>query len=328
MLGQRVVTAIVLLLVLGAVLAAPGPLPFGLFLLLVAVAALFEWWRLTLGRPPESAEHAAVGAGAVFAGGDSGWRLALRVITSLLAVLLVIVILPNYATLGAALLELARATTDGNGIEFGSSSWIFSLELLFGRLWVWATAGWLLVIVYLFFARTDKPPFSLLLTVFGLVAVPAACTALLAAHGRGVPYLLSLLAVVWAADIGAYFVGRAVGGRKLAPRISPGKTLSGACGGMLAAVAWVWISSLWGEPGMAGQATYGADLVAAWTLPGALAIAAVLAWVSIAGDLFESLLKRRAGRKDSSRLLPGHGGVLDRVDAVLPLVPLAMLVVF
>lgn len=327
MLGQRVITAIVLLVILGAVLAAPGPLPFAVFLLLVALAALVEWWRLTLGRPLAGAAQTSAGAGATLAGGDSGWRLALRALTSVFAILLVVLVLPAYATLSAALLELLRAVADG-GIEFGSASWIFSLELLFGRLWVWATAGWLLVIVYLFFARTDKPPFSLLLTAFGLVAVPAACTALLAAHGRGVLYLLSLLAVVWAADIGAYFVGRATGGPKLAPRISPGKTLSGAMGGMLAAVAWVWVSSLWGEPGMSGQATYGADLVATWSLPGALMIAAILAWVSIAGDLFESLLKRRAGRKDSSRLLPGHGGVLDRVDAVLPLVPLAMLVVF
>src|SRR5690606_37917185 len=137
------------------------------------------------------------------------------------------------------------------------------------------------------------------LTVFGLIAVPAACSALLAAHARGVGYLLSLLAVVWVADIGAYFVGRAVGGMKLAPRISPGKTLSGALGGMVAAVAWVWISSLFGEPGVSGQATFGGDLVAAWSLPGALLIAAILAAISIAGDLFESLLKRRAGRKDS-----------------------------
>lgn len=327
MLAQRIVTAVVLLLILSAVLAAPGPLPFSLFLLVVGLATLFEWWRLTLARSPQTDGAARPGFLATLSGGDTGWRLLLRILTSLLAVLLVVSILPAFATLGATLIELFRARTEGN-IEFGSSTWVFSLELLFGRLWVWASAGWLVVIVYLFVARTDKPPFSLLLTMFGLLAVPAACTALLAAHARGIPYLLSLLAVVWAADIGAYFVGRAVGGRKLAPRISPGKTLSGALGGMLCAMVWVWASSLWGEPGMAGQATFGADLVAAWTLPGALAIAAVLAWVSIAGDLFESLLKRRAGRKDSSRLLPGHGGVFDRVDAVLPLVPMAMLVVF
>jgi len=183
------------------------------------------------------------------------------------------------------------------------------------------------VCVYLFFARVNTPPFSPLLTAFGLLAVPAACTALLTAYGRGVPYLLSLLAVVWAADIGAYFVGRRVGGRKLAPSISPGKTLSGALGGMAAAVIWVWVSSLMGAMGPLGYSTFGADLVAGWTLPGALLLAALLAWLSIAGDLFESLLKRRAGRKDSSNLLPGHGGVFDRIDAVLPVAPLAMLLV-
>lgn len=321
MLRQRVITAAVLLLILGAILAAPGPLPIGGFLVLVAIAVLFEWWRLTLASGVPGEERPA--AADVFMAGDTGWRLALRVLTSLFALVLVALVMPDYATLGAALLEQLRAMNAG-AVEYGSTTWVYSLQLMFGRLWLWAIGGWLMVCVYLFFARTEKSPFSLLLTVFGLIAVPAACSALLAAHARGVLYLLSLLALVWAADIGAYFVGRAVGGIKLAPRISPGKTLSGALGGMVAAIIWVWVSSWFGEPGISGRSTFGADLVAAWSLPGALLIAAILAWVSIAGDLFESLLKRRAGRKDSSRLLPGHGGVFDRVDAVLPVMPLAM----
>jgi|GEM_PF-19480 len=333
MLGQRIITAVVLLVVLAAVLAAPGPLPLAILLVLFGIAGLFEWWRLTLARPAHDALQGdavlaprQTGLLAMLTQGDSGWRLVLRAFTSLFAVWLVVRLLLDYAVLGGALRDLFGGS-DSAGMGFGSSGWVFALQVLFGRLWVWSLFGWLIVVVYLFVARTDKSPFSLLLTAFGLVAIPAACTALLAAHARGVVYLLSLLAIIWVADVGAYFVGRKLGGRKLAPRISPGKTLSGALGGMVAAIIWVWVSSLMGTMGPLGYSTFGADLVAGWTLPGALVLAALLAWLSVAGDLFESLLKRRAGRKDSSNLLPGHGGVFDRIDAVLPVVPLAMLLV-
>jgi len=326
MLGQRFITAVVLLLILGATLAAPGALPWAILLAVFALLALFEWWRLTLARPVEAPSQGVSPFLDILFQGDTGWRLVLRGFASLLAVWLVFRLLVDYAVLGVALGDLFQGDPQ-SAIGFGTSGWIFSLQMLFHRLWIWALIGWLAVIAYLFVACTDKRPFSLLLTAFGLIAVPAACTALLAAHGRGVTYLISMLAIVWAADIGAYFVGRSVGGRKLAPRISPGKTLSGALGGMGCAIVWVWLSSLLGQPGPLGYSTYGADLVAHWTLPGALALTAVLAWFSVAGDLFESLLKRRAGRKDSSRLLPGHGGVFDRIDAVLPVVPLAMLLV-
>ncbi len=331
MLGQRVITAVLLLAILAATLAAPGPVPLAILLLVFAIVGLFEWWRLTLAYPlGHPGEAPREGAGSriltVLFQGETGWRLLLRAFSSLFAVWLVVRLLLDYSVLGTALLELFRGA-DAGSMGFGSSGWVFALQVLFGRLWVWAIFGWIVVVAYLFFARTDKAPFSLLLTAFGLLALPAACTALLAAHGRGVWYLLSMMGIIWAADIGAYFFGRTIGGRKLAPSISPGKTLSGALGGMFVAVAWVWVSSLLGKPGPLGYSTFGADLVAGWTLPGALALTALLAWLSVAGDLFESLLKRRGGRKDSSRLLPGHGGVFDRIDAVLPVAPLAMLLV-
>src|SRR5690606_35529319 len=115
-----------------------------------------------------------------------------------------------------------------------------------------------------------------------------------------------------------YFAGRAPGRRKLAPGVRPGKTLEGALAGVLAGVAWVALSSRWPD-------TYGLALVEHRSFGPALLWAALLAAVSIQGDLFESLLKRRAGRKDSSGLLPGHAGVLDRIDALLPVAPLAFL---
>lgn len=118
------------------------------------------------------------------------------------------------------------------------------------------------------------------------------------------------LGLVWATDIGAYFAGRSIGGPKLAPRISPGKTWSGLAGGVVAALAFGFLLHV-----LAG-------------LPIRLAAASgVLAVVAQAGDLFESWLKRRAGVKDSGTLLPGHGGLLDRLDGAVAAAPLAALLV-
>ena len=126
--------------------------------------------------------------------------------------------------------------------------------------------------------------------------------------------LLALLAVVWIADTAAYFVGRRFGKHKLAPRISPGKTWEGVMGA-LAAVG-VYYALLWLiiAPDFLG-ANHGAEFVLV------IAIAAF----SIEGDLFESWMKRRVGIKDSGALLPGHGGILDRIDGVVAVLPLAAL---
>jgi phosphatidate cytidylyltransferase len=118
---------------------------------------------------------------------------------------------------------------------------------------------------------------------------------------HGLSLLLWVFIVTWSTDIGAYFVGRAIGRRKLAPAISPGKTVEGLYGGVAAATiiggAWVWLTGL------------------GWAL---FALAPVLALAAQAGDLFESSMKRRAGVKDSGAWLPGHGGALDRLDGLVP----------
>ncbi len=135
-------------------------------------------------------------------------------------------------------------------------------------------------------------------------AIPAVALAFLrGADTAGIWAIVFLFAVVWATDIFAYFVGRALGGPKLAPSVSPGKTWSGAAGGaiagMLAGMAVAWFARP--EAGIA---------LAALT-------ALVLSTISQIGDLFESGLKRRFGVKDSGRLIPGHGGVMDRVDGLV-----------
>lgn len=126
--------------------------------------------------------------------------------------------------------------------------------------------------------------------------------------GLPLPVVLGILAIVIATDVGAYFSGRTIGGPKIAPKISPSKTWAGLLGGMLAAGlvsagAFVWNT---------GSAEVRLMLFIAF------AIGAVLAVLAQAGDFFESWLKRRAGMKDSSNLIPGHGGVFDRVDGLLP----------
>ncbi|HYS11728.1 MAG TPA: phosphatidate cytidylyltransferase [Burkholderiaceae bacterium] len=144
---------------------------------------------------------------------------------------------------------------------------------------------------------------------------------LLALYQHGALFLFSTLAVVWIADIAAYFAGRAFGKRKLAPHISPGKTWAGAVGAVVA-VLMVGLAVWLGWP---GGRTFSNSLFARAPLVAVLTLA-LLVVVSIVGDLFESLLKRHAGMKDSSGLLPGHGGVLDRIDALLPVLPAAVLI--
>ena len=164
--------------------------------------------------------------------------------------------------------------------------------------------------------------------VLGVLALWFAWLAVAQARAIGVNFLLSVLVLVWVADICAYFAGRAFGLKftngKLAPAISPGKSWEGVWGGMagviVLAVCWV-----------IADARIGAQVPSLYTLLASqgwwlLLIGVVfLAAMSVVGDLVESLIKRSVGVKDSSGLLPGHGGVLDRVDALLPTLPLAMM---
>jgi phosphatidate cytidylyltransferase len=187
------------------------------------------------------------------------------------------------------------------------SAWVLGAGLLLRR----GVAGW------------PGTPRSLRIAG-GVLALVLAWLAVAQARVMGINFLLSALVLVWVADIFAYIAGRALGKRKLAPSISPGKSWEGVWGGMTGVVvlafAWVWSDAHW-------QATvpslYTRLAVQSWWL---LALAALfMAAMSVAGDLVESLVKRSAGAKDSSNLLPGHGGVLDRVDALLPTLPLAMM---
>lgn len=140
--------------------------------------------------------------------------------------------------------------------------------------------------------------------------LPVLALVVLRREEAGLVLALWTLSLVWATDIGGYVAGRAIGGPKLAPRISPSKTWAGLAGGVALATALAAVLHT-----QAG-------------LPFALAAATpLLALLAQAGDLYESTLKRRAGVKDSGHILPGHGGVLDRLDGLVPVAPVAALLV-
>jgi phosphatidate cytidylyltransferase len=167
------------------------------------------------------------------------------------------------------------------------------------------------------------PANTLLSLVYGF-AVVGCFAAIVALYSASPLFLLSVLAIVWVADIGAYFAGKAFGKHKLAPSISPGKSWEGAIGGGIAVLVLASLSVAFGGPAFDG--TFAARVQHSFGWPALVAVLVLMVAASIVGDLFESQLKRRAGMKDSSNLLPGHGGVLDRIDALIPVLPLAALI--
>jgi len=160
----------------------------------------------------------------------------------------------------------------------------------------------------------------------GILVLWLTWLALCQSKNMGVNYLLSVLALVWVADVAAYFGGRAFGRRKLASNISPGKSWEGVFSGVLAVgvLALIW-SALEGQQTRWSPSVF--SMLVQQSQVWAFAGVALLVVMSVVGDLAESLVKRSAGVKDSSALLPGHGGVLDRVDALLPTLPLALMLV-
>ena len=172
----------------------------------------------------------------------------------------------------------------------------------------WLASGW-------------QPESKLVLAAIGWLILIATWVAVVQIQARSPGLLLALMAIVWIADTFAYFTGRAFGKRKLAPEISPGKTWEGVYGALLA-VGLYALALLWLAPHAGFASAQSLTAVAGW-----LAVALGLTALSIVGDLFESQLKRQRGVKDSGRILPGHGGVLDRIDALLAAMPAAALVV-
>jgi phosphatidate cytidylyltransferase len=196
--------------------------------------------------------------------------------------------------------------------------------------WIFASGFWVLISAWLLktgvVGWTQIP--VALRRIGGMLALLLAWLAVAQARVQGVNFLMSVLTLVWVADSFAYFAGRTWGGKftanKLAATISPGKSWEGVWGGVagvfLLTMTWVWADGHWQSTVPSLYSRLQGLNVAAMTI--ALLF---LTAMSVVGDLIESLIKRSAGVKDSSGLLPGHGGVLDRVDALLPTLPIAMM---
>ena len=191
--------------------------------------------------------------------------------------------------------------------------WIAMAIWVLGGTWVLrgGVAGW------------PRLPRAVRLAI-GLVALWTVWLAFANAKVVGLNFILSIFCIVWAADISAYFGGRALGRRKLAPAISPGKSWEGVWSGMLGAlvVAGVWLAV--DASGVVDSPSFYQVVASRFSIAGLALVVVFLVAMSVVGDLVESLVKRSAGAKDSSGLLPGHGGILDRIDALLPVFPIAL----
>ena len=296
MLKQRVITGLILLAILLPTLLAEAAWPFALLTLVFISAAGWEWSRLN--EVPGARAWllgAAVAGACVYAAhafhlplwGDVAQAVSPHVHASGHA--LVGFITPAEVWLGSTLL------------------WVIGGALALR----WGPTHWL---------QVPQGVRRLL----GLALLVLAWMALVESKAQGLNYLLSVFCLVWGADIGAYFGGRAFGRHKLAPSISPGKSWEGVVAGMVAvlllAAGWLVADQQLGvdSPSLYSRLQWGLGV------PGMVLALLALAGLSVVGDLFESLIKRQAGAKDSSQLLPGHGGVLDRIDALLPVLPVSL----
>jgi phosphatidate cytidylyltransferase len=269
--------------------------------------------------------------------------LKTRVITALvlLAVLLPILFLLPAIYIGAFFLAAVLAAAwEWSALlnpQARRAAWLYALFCLTIILFLlvmqnpsWQFALLLLSVIFWFFIA----PFILakginlslqklrpFYVVLGLILLPATWFSLVFLRELGLVFLLTSIALVWVADIGAYFIGKAFGKRKLAIQISPGKSVEGAIGGLVLSYGYALLCVIY--------LPFESTIFGAWAIRfgwvAMFLMVTVLVAFSIFGDLFESQLKRLAEVKDSSHLLPGHGGVLDRVDALIPTMPIAAL---
>lgn len=284
---QRIITGVILgIVALLAILFLPT-MAFSLVLFLIAIIGLFEWANLLKLHSITKAVYIGVGG-----------------VTLLLVT--------------ASLMMGAKDTA--LGLNTGLSQFVTGNPILYGLLIIMAVF-WLFM-PFILSVHSRKPVAILANREFLFVVSILSLAALiitLATLQQGLVLLLYLILLIIIADSSAYFVGRKFGKRKLAPSISPGKTIEGALGGLVIGVLFSLISIMMftsGEFPLFSNADK-------WTLIiNFISLSALVVIVSISGDLFESVVKRAAGMKDSGKILPGHGGVLDRIDALTAAAPL------
>ncbi len=200
-----------------------------------------------------------------------------------------------------ALVWASRSATGGSLI-------LFQLMVMLGVIWWLLACIWLKHYDFASDHNTHARVFKLAAATLSVIPAWCALALIHASQPHGNRWLLIALMIIWAADSGAYFAGRKFGKHKLSPRISPNKTIEGVIGGAIAGMAIALIAAPFA--GATAKQLPAIAVVAIWTI-----------LFSVVGDLFESLLKRHVGAKDSGSLIPGHGGVLDRIDSVLAALP-------
>ncbi len=288
MLKQRVITAIVLLLILVGSYCL-GPVTFAGVMAIAFALAQWEWLKLA----------------------------GLSSVASALLSLIVSGSTAGLTFLAYQDLQMINQISSEYRLLYANLSSIFVMYLAI------VTLLWIGISIRVFFARmTGMRVNRIAVGVTGVFFPPAAWLGFVAMYASfGITMVISLLAIVWVADIMAYFTGMAFGKHRMCPAISPKKSWEGVAGGMLSVIVLGLVFALW--------------LPEIRTIPGVLTesmgtvawivVAFVLVSLSIVGDLFESALKRQAGIKDSSNLLPGHGGFYDRLDAMMPTLPAGFL---
>lgn len=284
---QRIITGVILGIVALLAIVLLPTMAFSLVLFLIAMIGLFEWANLLKLHSITKSVYIGVGG-----------------ITLLLVT--------------ASLMMGAKDTA--LGLNTGLSQFVTHNPILYGLLIIMAIF-WLFM-PFILSVHSRKPVAILANREFLFVVSILSLAALiitLATLQQGLVLLLYLILLIIIADSSAYFVGRKFGKRKLAPTISPGKTIEGALGGLVIGVLFSFFSIMMftnGEFPLFSNADK-------WTLiVNFISLSALVVIVSISGDLFESVVKRAAGMKDSGKILPGHGGVLDRIDALTAAAPL------
>ncbi|AHG64018.1 phosphatidate cytidylyltransferase [Advenella mimigardefordensis] len=285
MLLQRIITAVVLLIVLLLVTVFLPPVSFRVFIAIASAIAMWEWLRLT------------------------ATASAARMIA------LVYLIAAGWVAISG----FDDIAVVGPGAAIPGAPWAGWMGQMATAVAALGALFWTVVVPFILSrADTQRTAASTLISLAAIIIVGGSALALAMLHQQhGAWFIFSFLAVIWCADTFAYFGGKHFGGAKLAPAISPGKTRSGAICGLVAAVIWMLAT-------MFIEGSFAAYVHQYFPAVVVLLVGAVLAIYSMIGDLFESLIKRRAGVKDSSNLLPGHGGFWDRFDSILSVTPLVL----
>lgn len=303
MLKQRIITAIVLLALFALTALANQAIYFAIFSAILAMGCAWEMMRMItlacqqLSTASKPSSSVAVG--------------------TLFKAPIIRILFVHVPAILLFALFIYLAVADLNKTTLFQIFFYINLFLAF---------AWLILVPMLMIVRDDalaRLSTQLILGLFVLLSITSTWfTVWVSYDTKGLFYLFSWMGIVWIADIMAYFGGKFFGGRKLAVSISPGKTLSGALCGIVAGTIWAFAFTAF-DDSFTNDVLRNPYSTKDWIGP--IIAGLVISVLSIVGDLFESMIKRHVGLKDSSQLLPGHGGIWDRMDSVLAITPVVYL---